>query len=278
MAIGYYRAKLNLLHVIHPGWAAGAAFKLFTTPRGHYKKDPPLWQRAEQLWLSTSEGRISGFCWRSEKPRGKKLLIIHGFAGNVRNFDRYVKPALAIGYDVYAYDAPAHGRSDGRRLTAPMYVSVLNSIVQQHGGFDAYMAHSLGGLSLMLMLHQYPQQHTPQVVLIAPATESTSAADSFFHLLQLPPALRKRFDKKVESLAGVPLQWFSISRILHQVNARILWLHDENDKATPYADVYPLLQERPAHVQFHITQGLGHNRIYTDNKVKKLILSFLQGE
>ena len=127
----------------------------------------------------------------------------------------------------------------------------------------------------MLALHHLNHAAQPKVVLIAPATESTTAADNFFDFLQLPEKLRAAFERKVQQVGGVPLQWYSISRVLHEVGGEILWLHDEEDKVTPIKDVYPLMDPHPPHVHFYFTKGLGHSRIYYDNKVRKMILEFL---
>ena len=276
LAINYYKAKINFINSISTRWAASEALDIFTKPYPEKKKpDPLIWAKSSALLLNTSYGKVVGYCWKPATSTGKKLLIVHGFAGNSRSFDRYIKPALEKGYEVYAYDAPAHGKSQGKRLNASTYVDVLQTIIEHHGPFDGYLAHSFGGLSLMIALHQVSYTNHPKIVLVAPATESTSAADSFFHILKLPQRLKPAFEKRIKDVIGVPLQWYSISRILQDVKGDILWLHDQDDHTTPIKDVYPLMNQRPLHVHFHFTKGLGHSRIYKDTKVKQLIIDFL---
>jgi hypothetical protein len=36
-----------------------------------------------------------------------------------------------------------------------------------------------------------------------------------------------------------------------------------------------LLEQPPPHVEFFITEGLGHSRIYRDNQVRKKVLEML---
>lgn len=276
LAVSYYRAKLNFINSISTRWAANEAVDLFTKPYPVRKKaDPPVWAKSSELQLKTEFGKVAGYEWKSPQPTGKKLLIIHGFAGNSRSFERYIKPSLAKGYDVYAYDAPAHGKSEGKRLNASTYVNLIQLIIDKHGLFDVYLAHSLGGLSLMLALHQLSYNNNPKIVLIAPATESTTALENFYKFLQFPRRLRTAFEKKMKDTVGVPLQWYSISRILHDIKGQILWLHDEDDHTTPIKDVYPLMKQEPLHVHFHFTKGLGHSRIYKDMKVKEMIIDFI---
>lgn len=277
LAINYYRAKLNLLNVVSPGLAAHETFDLFTKPYGRPRKTrKTTWfTKAEPLKLVSDGLKLTGYKWRAQPGNDKKLLIIHGFAGSVGSFDRYLSALLPAGYDVYAYDAPGHGGSDGSRLNTAIYAGVIEDAIEAHGPFDAFMAHSLGGLSLMLALHRVTLSNRPKVVLIAPATESTTAANQFFSFLQLPESLRTAFETYVEKRGGQPLAWYSISRVLGEVKADILWLHDENDTTTPIKDVYPLMQKGLPNVHFHFTEGLGHSGIYKDNKVKKRIIDFL---
>jgi pimeloyl-ACP methyl ester carboxylesterase len=277
LALNYYRAKLNLLNVVSPGLAAHETFDLFTKPYGRPRKTrKTTWfTKAEPLKLVSDGLKLTGYKWRAKPDNDKKILVIHGFAGSVGSFDRYLSALLSVGYDVYAYDAPGHGGSAGSRLNTAIYAGVIEDAIEAHGPFDAFMAHSLGGLSLMLALHRVSLTNRPKVVLIAPATESTTAANQFFSFLQLPESLRTAFETYVEKRGGQPLAWYSISRVLGEVNADILWLHDENDTTTPIKDVYPLLQKGLPNVHFHFTEGLGHSGIYKDNKVKKRIVEFL---
>jgi pimeloyl-ACP methyl ester carboxylesterase len=277
LAFNYYKAKLNLLNVVSPGLAAHETFDLFTKPYGSpRKKRRTSWlQKAEKLKLISNGLKLTGYKWRAHPDNDKKLLIIHGFAGSVGSFERYLGPLLYFGYDVYAYEAPGHGTSEGNRLNTVIYSVMIEDAMAAHGPFDAFLAHSLGGLALMMALHRVTLPNRPKVVLIAPATESTTAANQFFSFLQLPISLRQAFEQYVEKRGGQPLAWYSISRVLHEVDAEILWVHDENDTTTPIKDVYPLLQQGLLNVHFHFTKGLGHSGIYKDNKVKRRIVDFL---
>ncbi|HSK13975.1 MAG TPA: alpha/beta fold hydrolase [Phnomibacter sp.] len=279
LAINYYKAKLNLLNVVSPRLAAHEAFDLFTRPYGKPRRmRPSAWmQKAETLKLESNGLNLTGYKWRVHDANEKKVLIIHGFAGKVSSFERYIGGLLQAGYDVYAYDAPGHGRSEGNRLNSVIYSQMIGDVVAAHGPFDGFIAHSLGGLALMLTLHRAPLDHEPTVALIAPATESTTAADKFFEFLQLPSTLRHAFDRFVEKLGGEPLHWYSISRVLPDIKAQILWLHDMQDTTTPITDVYPLMQKNLPHVHFHLTEGLGHSGIYKDNKVRRRIIDLFAG-
>ncbi len=62
---------------------------------------------------------------------------------------------------------------------------------------------------------------------------------------------------------------------MKHIRAKVLWIHDEEDKTTPVSDVLKVRSENFTNIEFVITKGLGHRRIYRDNKVSKLVIDFL---
>lgn len=213
--------------------------------------------------------------WRWNHPAEKKVLIIHGFESTALNFDRYIKPLTRKGYEVLAFDAPAHGRSSGQTVTAPLYKQAIKEIFRQYGPIQAYMAHSFGGLALSLALEEMENNAKYRVVLIAPATETTTAIDSFFKFLKLDPSIRPEFEKIILRNGGVSSSWYSIRRAMKHIHSPVLWFHDDEDEVTPLSDVLKVREENYPNLQFVITTGLGHRRIYRDNNVTKAIVEFL---
>src|SRR5215218_3002023 len=113
LAINYVRTKLALLSKVSKKKAAQKAFELFTTPPTRVNKElPPVFKKAEELTFRFQDQKIVGYRWNH--PREKKVLILHGFESSVVNFDKYVSPLLKKGYEVLAFDAPAHGKSEGK--------------------------------------------------------------------------------------------------------------------------------------------------------------------
>lgn len=213
--------------------------------------------------------------WRFNHPAQRKALVIHGFESTVANFDRYIKPLIKKGYEVLAFDAPAHGRSGGRKINAPQFKRTILEINRRYGPVESYMAHSFGGLALCLAMEEISHTADYRIVLIAPATETTTAIDTFFTFLDLDPALRIEFEKVIVKKGGVSSSWYSIRRAMKNIRARVLWLHDEDDDTTPIEDVLKVKEENFPNVDFVFTKGLGHRRIYRDNKVTKAVIEFL---
>ncbi|HNR15588.1 MAG TPA: alpha/beta hydrolase, partial [Chitinophagaceae bacterium] len=171
--------------------------------------------------------------------------------------------------------APAHGRSGGKQITAPLYKKTILEINKRYGPVQSFMAHSFGGLAISLALEEISHNGEYRLVLIAPATETSTAIETFFNFLQLDPAIRTEFDKVIIKKGGVTPSWYSIRRAMKHIKAKVLWIHDEEDDTTPLSDALKVKAENHPNIEFVITKGLGHSRIYRENKVTKAITEFL---
>jgi hypothetical protein len=274
LALKYIRTKLGLLSALSKRRAAAAAFRLFCTPQyRNRKKLPPVFEKSEKLSFTFEGNTIRGYRWNH--PSDKKVQILHGFESSVINFDRYVKPLVRKGYEVLAFDAPAHGRSSGKQINILIYKKVIQEIFRRFGPVQSYIAHSLGGLALSMALEETAHDESYKVVMIAPATETTTAADSYFRFLKLDQSVRTEFDKLIFDLGGKPIQWYSVTRAAQNIRAQVLFLQDRDDDMTPLRDVEPLMEKGYPNFQFRISEGLGHRRIYRDNKISRAIIDFL---
>ena len=274
LAISYIRTKFKLLTAISKKKAAEKAFELFCTPqRRNIKPLPKIFEQSESLQFRLDGILMQG--WRWNNPSERKVLILHGYESSVTNFDRYVKPLIKNGYEVLAFDAPAHGRSGGKKITAPLYKRMIQEIHKRFGPVQSYVAHSFGGLAVSLALEETSHTDAYKLVLIAPAAETTTAVDSFFRFLRLDPTIRQPFEKIIIKSGGVSSEWYSIRRAMQHIQAKVLWVQDEDDEITPFIDVLKVKAENYPNINFVITKGLGHRRIYRDNKVVKQIIDFL---
>lgn len=177
--------------------------------------------------------------------------------------------------EVIAFDAPAHGASEGKMIHSLRYRRFIQAIRQQWGPFDGYIAHSFGGLSISLALEESAPRPSEKLVLIAPATETRSALDQLKSTLKLRPVIMKQIDRIIEEKSGHPVPWFSVNRAISHLTIPIYWAHDDSDEITPLSDTAPSRERKDPHIRFRITKGLGHRRIYRDASVCREILEFL---
>jgi len=275
IAIGFIRLKFKVLAAFSKKIAAEKAFQLFCTPSAKpIKKMPAIFEKAELINFKFDELTIQGYRWNH--PQQHKVLIIHGFNSAAYKFSYYIEAFIKKGYEVLAFDAPAHGNSEGKTTNALKYSEMIKKVIELYGPINNFMAHSFGGLALCLALENNIDDQNTKLVFIAPATETTSAIDTALSMLHLKNIeVRKEFDKVIFNASGKPTEWFSMKRSLQNINAKILWFHDEADDTTPVKDVLKIKEENLPNIQFIITKGLGHRKIYYDAEVKKQVVDFL---
>ncbi len=276
LALNYIRAKFRVLSLISVRKTAEKAFKLFCTPGNvkPLKHTPSAFTFAEQLHDTFNGRGIKGYRWNKGKP--VKILILHGFSSSAAKFHSYVLPLVEKGYEVLAFDAPAHGESEGKTINAVEYEMMVQKLVRNYGPFNGFIAHSFGGLALSLAMEKIPHDASTKMVLIAPATETTTAVDHAFTMLGLKnKRVRKAFDRIILKISGKPTEWFSVNRAMEKIKAAVLWVHDEDDDTTPLSDTLRTREKNYPNVRFVITKGLGHRQVYRDAAVRKEVLEFL---
>jgi len=275
--LGYYKARIRTIGIVSPQKAASIAFDLFSTPFKSKSKRiiPPIFHKAIPISIQQNKLTIRGFRWESTQPNAKKILIVHGFSSYAYKFAKYVNALRKEGFEVLAFDAPAHGDSDGKKINALIYRDTILAIEEKFGPLYGIIAHSLGGLAASLAIELLSNQEKRKLVLIAPATETKTAVEHFFTLIPSDPKIVMAFNQHIEQIAQKPISYFSVARVARTATAKILWVHDQEDNVCTFNDVKPLLSEQIDRLELLITKGLGHNNIYKDNSTKDKIIQFL---
>lgn len=273
IAVAYLRFKFRFLSFLSKEKAASSALDLFRTPQSRNTNLPSeIFDSAEKLQFKLDDVTVHGYSWNGNAE--KKLLIIHGFESSIVNFDHFVPPLVNKGYNVLAFDAPAHGRSEGNTISAPQFASMITTVDKMYGPVRSFMAHSFGGLALSIALENIPHSDSYKVVFIAPLTELTTAMHQFFGLLKMDEKTKQEFNELIKGLGGHPSEWYSIRRAIKNIKAKVLWLHDEEDTQTPLRDALKVKKDNLANVRFVVTKGLGHSRIYHEKKMVQEIIDF----
>lgn len=281
-AIAYYRNLLQVSAAISPKLAAKKAFRLFCTPySGKPKRTvPELFTHAEALEIIHKNLVHRGFKFTPKKQNNsKKILICHGFDSCCFKFHPYIQPLLLQGFEVYLFDATGHGNSDGKYLHSLLYAEFIIDVDAQLGNFQGIIAHSIGGLATSLAMQKLLQaQPDRKFVLLAPATEATTALGQFYKMFPLNNATKKEINALIYGINRQTLSWYSVNRALQKVTAPILWFHDEGDKICSISDTLPTQQAKYPNVEMIVTRGLGHSKIYKEpSTVEKTVQFLTQG-
>jgi len=272
----YYKTKFKLLEKLSPQKAAASVLQLFFTPYlAHRRAErPAIFHKAEKLSFTLNGNIIHGSKWLSSDPAAKTILICHGMNSCSYRFEKYVQLLLNNHFTVLAFDAQAHGQSDGKILNAVIYSEIIMETEKRYGPVDGIIAHSIAGMATCFAMEQLKDEKK-KIVLIAPATETTTQVKNFFRLLHLSAAFREIFDEEILRTRGLPVEWYSAARAVQNISSPVLWIHDKDDTVCPYKDTITIQQLKPSHIEFITTEGLGHNKIYRDTKVQKMVMDFL---
>jgi pimeloyl-ACP methyl ester carboxylesterase len=283
LATRYARAQLNILSLVSLRKAAVQAFRLFCTPRKRARgKYPDIFETGQPLSFRLDGHRVRGHRWQpysdallTDTDAPKKVLIAHGFESSSRSFEGYIRALLKKGYEVVAFDAPAHGASGGRRLFIDSYTRMLAYIEENYGPFQSWLGHSLGGLALTLSLEELSPEGTCRFALIAPATGLAEALDGFAESMHLPAEVVREIEEYVKETSAHPLAWYSLRRAFAQIRADVLYVQDEEDTVTPAKCAKEIRQDAHPNIRFLFTSGLGHRKLYKDQEIIEQVVDFL---
>ncbi len=280
LALAYYKTKIHTIGLVSPRKAAEIAYTLFCKPRKLRKKikEPPLFHKAEKLQLIVNENILRGFRFNPLNPNGNKILILHGFSSYSYKFEKYVSLLKKQGFEVVCFDAPAHGLSEGKLINALIYKEAILKMEENFGPFYGMMGHSLGGLAGSLAFKELSEQSKRRLVLVAPAIRTDSAIKHFYQLFSFELKIRIAFEQLIKEKTHESIDDISVAHAIKYINAPILWIHDKDDRVCLYDDVVPIINRNPVNIQFVITEGLGHSRIYKEASISNTIdLFFREG-
>ena len=274
----YLRTKFKTISKLAPAIAGRMAFELFCTPYPKYKKRkaPAIFHHAtKRTVVLTDQTKIHGFEWLPSKPNDQTVLIAHGYASYAYKFEHYIAPLLKMGYRVLAFDAPAHGQSEGKHIHVVVYQEAIQKIMEQAGPIHHFIGHSLGALTLSMIAEKIDQAEARKFVLIAPATKTTTTFANFFKMMHLNEVTKAAFLQDVSNRTSHTVDHFAADRALTNYKGPILWVHDKKDMVCPYEDIINFKENAPSNIKFLITNGLGHNKVYKTAEIMDQIMTFL---
>ncbi|WP_165855906.1 alpha/beta hydrolase [Marinobacter sp. JSM 1782161] len=230
----------------------------------------PLLDRAEaHTQLHQGANTLPVYSWGS----GPVILGVHGWSGAGIQFGAYVEPLVAAGFRVVLFDAPAHGRAQGRQTDLYEMSAVVRHVADSVGGVYGVLAHSLGTLAAARAIAD--GLGTQRLVLLAPPLDLASVVDRLGVDLGIPEKIldvhrrlmAERFGRRV---------WdeLSLSRLAPTLPVRGLVVVDSTDRAVApgHSEQVGRLWETS---QVLRTQGLGHHRILWHDTVVAPVLDFL---
>ena len=224
---------------------------------------------AECMTLPVDGVPVAVYRWGT----GPVIVFVHGWSGRATQIAAFIEPLNAAGYCVIAFDAPAHGKTPGRRTSILEFAAALRAIATVYGPLHGAITHSFGGMALAYALHQ--GVFARRVVCIGAPARLEFLVERFARMLSLPDPVLTDLCRRLERRFAADV-WELMST---ESNARALAvpaliIHDRDDREVPWRQGKMIVDAWPG-AQWLATHGLGHRRILRDAATVKAVVEFL---
>jgi pimeloyl-ACP methyl ester carboxylesterase len=260
--------------LLFPELAGAWAERMFLTPPRNGNAAAALDLIDARASMFEHKGRHIA-TWRWGARDAPAVILAHGWGGYAAQMRGFVFPLLSAGYQVIAYDQPAHGVSEGRLTGLPDFADLLAELAWHHGEARAFIGHSLGGAAGALALAT-GRARFEKVVLVSPPADLVGYSRRFARWHWMPEAVRRAMQSAIEDRYGVLWENLEVARLAPRLHAPALVIHDRDDHMVPWtqgAQVAHLW----AGARLMSTDGLGHGRILRDDAVTRAAADFIAG-
>lgn len=263
--------RLMALYKIKPKKAIHKAYKLFCTPRGGFvkanQKDFLTAHRSKSIQYKKIQ--IQTYHWAGN---GAKVLLLHGWDSHSFRWKDMVKHLKAKDYDITAFDAPAHGNSEGNMLNVPIYNEVLSLMLKKFKP-SLLIGHSMGGMTAVFNQFNYCNPGIKKMVLLGAPSNLKRIMNGFQKILGLSDKFMLATENYFKERYGYRFDEFSTKDFAKKIEISTLVVHDKYDKIVPYSEALEI-EEALQNSELIITEGAGHS--LHQSKIYKRILRFLK--
>lgn len=268
--IGY---KLKTQRLINKKKAMQTAYALFATPRRGDVKPHQIdfLNSHKKEVISSHSHEIQTYHWENSGPR---ILFVHGWDSNTNRWKNLIQKFQRKGFDIYAFDAPAHGYSSGKTLNVPLYAKVLKDVIEKYKP-DFLIGHSMGAMTVIYNQHLYGKQNIKKNVLLGAPSEMLDIVGDYQNILSLSDSFIRDLENFFEKKFGFTYKEFSMAKFAKDISTKSLVVHDKSDKIATVSSAYAI-DKSLKKSELLITEGFGHSLYNAD--VDQKIISFIEND
>lgn len=264
------RAGLRFVSRLSARLGATAAEALFRTPphQRRTRKERALLEsgRFREVWLQGR--RLATWSW----GEGPTVLLVHGWGGHAARLASFVAPLREAGFGVVAFDAPAHGSSDGVFASLPEFAAAVRAVAEEHAPLAGLVAHSMGGAAATLAMRD--GLPVPRAVFLAPPEDPERYSVRFANYLKVSDGVRDGMKARLLARYGITWDDIRLSRCAPSLSCRLLVFHDRGDFRVPLRDGLAIVSAWPG-AELVVTRGFGHHKILRHPDVVSRAVRFL---
>lgn len=177
------------------------------------------------------------------------------------------------GYQTISFDAPAHGKSQGKTTIMTEFIASILEIEKQYGPFEFAIGHSLGGMSILNAIKQNFKVN--KAVIIGSGDIIQDILDDFVAKLKLNPKIAVSLKQHFEKKFGESMENYSAHVAAQKVKIPVLVIHDQNDHDVAVKAAYNI-DKHLENSELMITEHLGHRKILGNEIVINRIKEFIK--
>lgn len=266
----------KLLEALSPNLATSFAYKLFVTPINHKapKREEEMEKGSIQKYIDipSIKKKIRVFEYGESD---KKALLVHGWSGRGTQLVSIANALRKEGYMTISFDAPAHGKSEGKISHMLMFIECIFELQKIYGKFDLSIGHSLGGMSVMNAIKR--GFVTEKAITIGSGDIVSDIFDGFVESLQLKKTISLKLKSKFEKRLKNTISDFDVYKAAKTASVPVFVIHDTQDKDVPVLCAHHI-HEHLLNGELLITDRLGHRKILGDTQVINQIIAFATKE
>jgi len=228
------------------------------------------------------EGQIlKGYRW----GEGKTVLLMHGWSSRASHLAFLARSLAKAGYEVVAFDGPAHGRSSYNnpipRTNLPEFCRALYHVAGKLGPLYGLVGHSFGGAAASFSVAGQAQiagytVAVKKLVLISSPSGIKGMIEHYGRSQGYGEGGTEVLVQLLEKEYPLTVQDYGVHEALGNIDTEVLVVHDRDDQEVPLADVVAMTAGH-AHVQLVLTSGEGHRKILVSRSLVRAVRDFIQG-
>ncbi len=263
----------KILNWVSPFLASRFAARVFLTPFSYEmpNREKSMYEKSKKERIRIDKINREIVVYNYGKSE-RKILLSHGWSGSGTQLSKIADELLAKGFSTVSFDAPAHGKSPGKRTILPHFIETIHHLEKSHGPFEAAIGHSLGGMSLLKATKQGLQ--IKKLVIIGTANSITAVTKKFAKNLQLSQKVASHLKTYFDKRYGEDLDNYSGAVSAKGVQIPTYVIHDKNDVDVHYSAGQEIVQELEKG-KLLLTEKLGHRKILGDKNVISKITEFI---
>jgi len=261
----------QFLDLFSPSIGAKLIYKLMSTPRIRKLRDfeEKILENARKETVKFKNFDIQTYRWGD--PENRLVFLVHGWEGQAGNLTGLVDLLLQKGYQVMAFDAPAHGKSSRGKTNMFEFTEFVSIMFKEYQP-DVIISHSLGSVTAAGVLRRNRDIHIKQWIIVTAPHNFKDKMKEVSDFLGVTNRTMSRLKKMVEKDAGEGIDMLNMKEYCGNLKnvSEALIVHSKEDK------VLSIDLARKVHKDFPLSKlieldGLGHYTILWSEELKEVL-------